>query len=510
MTSKDIRDAYEELTPTPEEKEKMLHALLAAVPSPAPVRKDNSMKKYVRKPAFIAAIVTLMVFLMGCAVVGLTLQDMKLGQHEGYAEPGETSKIWDEISLQGVAGSSEYLANQEWQAFRDSYDPDSETYLSALFHRFEAPAEYDAFACYSQEMMDKLDEICKKYGLKLPGKGWRILDPEDIFTATGIGDIRRGTRADIDLQYGYCHADGSFYFSGGAKFPGQAVGDMLAINCVRKGSFNTNTEYISNISEFDQWNYTMKDGTEILLANVREEVIMAADLDDYFITVCLYGEGVNFSQGQEERRRAAEEMAECFDFTVKPQKADTAVLEAAQKDWEDRDADYEKQENREYVGTGYDIFPALGYLTSSDSQYALADLTGDGIDEMVIATAFGELSHILTYDGKYTSLLMTLHRIPDLVFLPDGWDLHLAEGNILYQHAVCGGCEAYAYYHLEGGEYRLFDFVEYHEETGKWSRSQDGDKDCEVSITESEAKSIISSYTPMDLTFQPLSEFPKD
>lgn len=510
MTRKYIREAYDAVAPTSEEKAKMLHAILSAVPNEKPLRKEVNMKKYTKKPLVLAALVTLMVFLMGCAVVGLTLQDMKLDQHEGYAGPGETTKVWDVISLQGVVGSPEYQANQEWREFRAGYDPDGKKAISAQFHRYEAPAEYDTFACYSQELMDKLDDICMKYDLKLPGRGWKILHPEDIFTATGIDDIRRGTRADVDLQYGYCYADGSFNLRGSAKFPGQASGDMLSINCVRKGSFNVDTESVSNVAEFDQWNYTMKDGTKILLANVRGEVIMAADLEDYFITVCLYGEGCNFVQGQEERRRATEDMAECFDFSVTPQKADTAVLEAAQKDWEEMWADYEKQEDRDFIGTSYNIFPARGYLTSSGTQYAMADLTGDGIDELILTTADGEIRNILTFNGEHTSLLMAAHRIPDVLNALDGAGLHMAEGGILYQHATCGDCHAYSYYHLENGEYKLFDFVEYHAETGKWSRSQDGDKTCETILTEAEAKSIIDSYTPMDLTFQPLTQFPND
>ena len=36
--------------------------------------------------------------------------------------------------------------------------------------KFQAPEEYDAYDVYSQEMVDKLDEIAKKYDLKLAGR----------------------------------------------------------------------------------------------------------------------------------------------------------------------------------------------------------------------------------------------------------------------------------------------------------------------------------------------------
>lgn len=85
-----------------------------------------------RKPLQIAAIVALMLFLMGCAaVVLLHLNDLKIGertytQHPLYLEDGTktpaTEKVKEIISVQGFAESPNQKAAKEWYEFTKAYD----------------------------------------------------------------------------------------------------------------------------------------------------------------------------------------------------------------------------------------------------------------------------------------------------------------------------------------------------------------------------------------------------
>ena len=140
--------------------------------APMPYRK--------KRIVLIAAIVALVLCLVGCAVVYfLSLQDMKVGEYNFYVPPAydedgnlipvETHAPITQISLQGV--NKDALA--EWLAFRNAYDPDLEIAGQAdqamkAGKPLGIPENYQyTYGCYSQEMADKLNEIVEKYELKL-------------------------------------------------------------------------------------------------------------------------------------------------------------------------------------------------------------------------------------------------------------------------------------------------------------------------------------------------------
>ena len=114
-----------------------------------------------RKLLLIAALVSLLLMLVGCAVVYmLHLQDLKIGEHTVIAPENSFSESaeveLDVLSLQGITGSGNYLANQEWLAFTQSYEPELGDY-------WVSEEEYWAYNVLNQVMVDKLDEICEKY-----------------------------------------------------------------------------------------------------------------------------------------------------------------------------------------------------------------------------------------------------------------------------------------------------------------------------------------------------------
>ena len=144
-------------------------------------RNEPAVRKNVPGRIFlIAAIVIMILCLVGCAVVYmLRLQDMKVGEYNFYVPPAydedgnlipvETHAPITQLSLQGT--NMEALA--EWLEFTNAYDPDLEIAGQAdqaakAGEPWDIPENYHlTYGCYSQEMVDKLNEIVKKYDLKL-------------------------------------------------------------------------------------------------------------------------------------------------------------------------------------------------------------------------------------------------------------------------------------------------------------------------------------------------------
>ncbi|MGM9659903.1 MAG: hypothetical protein ACI3WQ_04835, partial [Faecousia sp.] len=133
-----------------------------------------------RKAWLIAAVIALMLLLVGCAVVYvLRMQDLQVGEYSFYVPteydengnviPVESQEPITLLSLQGT--NMEALA--EWVAFTNAYDQDGTIALEAdkatkAGTPWDIPENYHlTYGCYSQEMVDKLNEIVEKYDLKL-------------------------------------------------------------------------------------------------------------------------------------------------------------------------------------------------------------------------------------------------------------------------------------------------------------------------------------------------------
>lgn len=137
----------------------------------------NSKRMPGRKIWLIAAVIAMLLMLVGCGVAyALHLQSLKIGeetytQNMRYEKDGSTippaEKIKQYISVAGPEGSKNQLAAQEWMDFQQSYDPDQSLLKAA--GDFQLPAQYNSYYAYTADMLDKIDEICEKYDLKLAG-----------------------------------------------------------------------------------------------------------------------------------------------------------------------------------------------------------------------------------------------------------------------------------------------------------------------------------------------------
>ncbi len=496
----------------------------------------------------IAAVIALMLVLLGSAVAVMRLQHLTIrddSENKGGIKPAVTDTVNDEgnetnitgsnppvaestvppatdmngdeinlISLQGYIGTDSYAAFQEWQNFLDTYDTDK-SILYANNHTFQCPEAYASYHCYSQEMVDKIDEICEKYDLQPLGNNWYFTRGKDVFDAVGIESVFSGSEETGYLDFfGYCYRDGTFDVAGELELTGKWSSMInFSYRSVKKNSFDGVTRNIGDVSKYDQWNYTMKDGTTVLLALREEGALIIVDKEDSFVTIgasgtVLHGNNIKFPM----EREFLETLCEAFDFTY-----ETSQVDAAKAD-ELYQAQLQREERGESDRVKYTInydYPdtykgTIDYLVNeikyTGLHYALIDVDGDGVEELHL-----QCVNLLTYNGDKNSFF-AIYTMQDgevcEVFSVKRSNLYLCEGGVFDQSY--SNTDSHYYFKFLP-EFEHLEYVGYNTQDGQWYTDSDGhwSNASRVAITEKEAKAIIAKYPRIDIEFRPVSEFPR-
>ena len=166
MTDREIHDAFERMKPDEAAKARMLENILSASQPERTVHRTG-WKRTLLLAAVLAAGLSVATAAYGTDFFGLWsvgVRDQEIYSpievEEGVYVPG--TEVVDEVSMQGLMGSPEYQAAREWEDFYGTYDPDGAILAEA--EGYVPPPEYEAYICYSQEMLDRLDGLCGKYG----------------------------------------------------------------------------------------------------------------------------------------------------------------------------------------------------------------------------------------------------------------------------------------------------------------------------------------------------------
>ena len=300
-----------------------------------PVRTERQLQKeksgrMFRRPLLVAAIIALLLLLVGCAVYFYRLEQLVLIDHSDeiivtFAEdkdesaeneiPPETTAgpyVAEQVlSLQGYEGSPAYEALQEWLAYEIEYtiqNPDLR-----FSSEFQRPDAYRSYHCYSQEMVDKVDEICEKYGLHLIGTSLFILDSEGM-EQHGLSGVL-SEAAMPRCFYGHLYEDGSFIASGELEISGDYEKTVqFQMNNIKKDAFYDTPLGLNNVSDFVQWNYTTQDGYVALLALNERTGLIFAENEGRFVSIII-GEvpdaGMVFS-GLPTEKKFLEMVCDCF------------------------------------------------------------------------------------------------------------------------------------------------------------------------------------------------------
>ena len=285
-----------------------------------------------RRPVLIAAIIGLLLLFVGCAAYFYSLQQLVVIDHtkeviavveedisenttetvsETDAGPYVAEKV---LSLQGYEGSPAYQALQEWWEYAIDYTiQNPELRFSSDYQRPEA---YTNYPCYSQDMVDKVDEICSKYGLHLLGKSTFITDADGM-EANGLSGVL-SEKADPRCFYGHLYEDGSFVASGELEFSSdyeKAV--QFQMHNIKKVAFYTVHLGLNNMSDYTQWNYTTADGYTALLALSDRTGLIFLENEERFVSIIIEevpNEGMVFT-GLPKEKHFLEMVCDCFVFS---------------------------------------------------------------------------------------------------------------------------------------------------------------------------------------------------
>lgn len=221
---------------------------------------------------------------------------------QGYVElPGEVS-----IGVSGYGDSPEAKALAEWKEFLDSYDVDGKILeqASCIFYA-EGRNDWYQYNVYSYEMGEKLDEIARKYGLKLH-TDVEILEPEEIERQAGGSFLSE----DCISYWGYMYEDGSFHMDGAAMVvPGQLTNFQLGRAV--KGTLDEVALNVGRLEDYQEWQYLTEGGEWVLLVLGPYKAMVFGDFEECFVSVNVLSGSVDGIT-----RENLQELAEKIRFQV--------------------------------------------------------------------------------------------------------------------------------------------------------------------------------------------------
>ena len=467
-----------------------------------------------RRTLLVAIVCLLALLLASCGVAYmLSLRQLTLGTEtvpipesspisENSPEDSASETQLTVFSLQGIEGTPNYQASREWLAFTQSYTPSAGGY-------WDSDPAYWAYSVQDQTMVDKLDEICAKYGLSIIGKPWHEqIDCNQFLPLLSIDSLLKpGTDAALSIPAGRYFPGGSFTIYGTLSL-GEAS-EMFTYQCVKKDVFYDVFGY-TNPDTVAERNYTTSDGVPLLFLESEQSSMILADREDCFLSLSITLTG----------SITLEQIAECFDFTISPQAPDPAAADAREQASNEEISNMQGDPNicRRPTYTEYvqDLIRAAEFqkswyaenpeYTQPEETYTFYDADGNGTQELLIL-----------YNGYITSIVGMKDGITD-----EGKSYHLLP------------YEDHVFIHWPGDEpnfhgeywYHIFRFENNDDPVfsnpkersivrlkkdaqGNWWRTSSTDHYAEfdTQITGDEAQAILDSYKPITLETHPLSEF---
>ncbi len=477
--------------------------------APAAAPKTRSL----RRPLLIAAAIAAALLLVGCGIVyALRLQDMSIGKGtytQRFDDKGKAidpvEKSLDIITPYGRSGDAIQQALKEWYEFQESYDQDhalmtNEPDIPSIPNQYEY-----TYSCYTQEMVDKVDEIVAKYDLKLLDE-WIPFQryQSDIFLEeTGIRSLlRQDSDAQITGMAGMLYPP--YNFSMEFNLVTENAGTLMtSYGYARKDYFPRAFPGGMDIDAYEQWDHTTPGGTKLLLAlSGKGQGEIIAEQENAMIMISIDGNRAtshtNYPDASEVMTKAElESIADQFDYSIQPKEVDRAVVEeklaAAEEAY---------QAEHAYVPETYtdfsDYLKKSVYIPDESRQYAFSDLTGDGVDELLLGR-----------DGAFFYWLsMENGEVVENVY----GDTYLCKGNILEQYEapdMYWDIERHTYVKPENGGYG--DKIVAVERVGnQWYRSYDIYERDKTEISQDEAAAIMAKYPRIQLDWKPLVDYPLD
>lgn len=478
--------------------------------------KSGGNVRSLRKLWLIAAIIALMLVLVGCVAYVLSLKDMKLGEHtvtkESHYGPGwevieETQITWERISLQGFSGSPNLQAAQEWYVVMEENEANTTTDEGI-------PDSYASYGCRTWEMVDKLNDILESHALKLvsPGLSTSRAQYEILWDALKIAPVcKAGEGMTTEYGSGGFSPEGAFHLWVDISFDDEEEKWIYPISVTffysPKGYFGNRYTSVQELESFQEWEYTLPDGNKVLIAMNEEKALIFADREDAFLSL-LFDTRAGIDHMTKEM---VEKIVSVFDFSVCPQ----SLTEAEMAGWKEKVDSLNAKELEEYNQWKTQYQESLrkeGYAdwvkeylgenntVSADLGFAFLDIDANGSEELLIGRDGYVINILIERDGKIEQLsdaYYYMYPCEDHKFVGA---MGLGAGKEYYCKSHSNGesmLDAHIRYvpgHPEG-EFWLYDAV-------RWNQHE--------VISREVFDDILHSYIRLPLRFIPLWEYPLD
>ena len=364
-----------------------------------PQRDSRPEKKRptLRRTLLIAAVIAMMLLLVGCAVVYvLTMQEIKLGEQtelrdvyeydpetgEAISYVGQLPHTQQVLTLAGMGETPAAQAAREWYAFLEGYDPDGEIRRSGWGKEPEFPAAYYGYGLYSQEMKDKLDEILAKYDLKLRGERIEFQTSKLLFRALGMENVLNpGSKASMKIDHAAYYENGNLDVYFDITIPGENDTDGEKAKGYLyyrpKDCFIPDTAVLTDAA-WEEWNYTTASGQKVLMLYSENSSAAWIFCDMPACTASLrvdtigtmaveQGADMQIAVFEMLRREQLEQVADAIDFSLEPKLMDG---------WEDL-PDNSVSAGQEI--NGYSIAPVSAFTDGYGYQIILRITAPEGV-----------------------------------------------------------------------------------------------------------------------------------
>jgi len=223
------------------------------------------------------------------------------------------------ISLNGLMGSPEYEAAQEWESYVVEWYKEGTNMLPPGYVADESDM-YIYCQAISQEAKDTLVAILDEYGLKMHNTLTSVHSLDDLYAGLGISGFMptAGNNGEYPIS-GQYYDDGTFAFNCAATLHDNTDVRYQFYRFV-KGTFTRVGNLIADVDDFEEWTYTTSRGNDVLLAIGTNKSIIAVNLDNSFVFVNILSGTENndsavSSYGEKPLDRYdLEAFAEGFDF----------------------------------------------------------------------------------------------------------------------------------------------------------------------------------------------------
>ena len=296
---------------------------------PAQNQESGKTRRPIRRPLLIAALIALLLLLVGCAVVYvLKLENVKIGTGTEQRDYSLVDGVYVEdphtvntttLSMAGLKGSNAYKACADFYAY--------ETELRA---NKSASGDWTG---YDDAINAKAQELAEQYGLKPEGQPLTFRTTRNLCDALGVERfVRNSQDVSIDVDQGFCRDSGNFFVLLRFAFPEDQGYEVTytsgALYWNRQDTFSREYFTLEDRGDWVERNYTTSAGNTVLILTSpsQERGYILCNRGDALMTVWLDANpeilsedsGVVSAEYLHMTEKQLNMVADALDFAIQP------------------------------------------------------------------------------------------------------------------------------------------------------------------------------------------------